>query len=133
MMKFLAVGFIALLASAAPALAQIAPQVGSLDTLILKAGPGTLLDGYVSVSAAGYLMIFNRTTTPTNGSYTIGTASGDVQDCFNVQAAGTYGFSSFGIPGEVFSTGIVMAWSSTGCATLTLASGTIQAMHGRAQ
>lgn len=112
---------------------QIPPVVGILDTLVAKATPGTLLDGYVSVSAAGYLYIFNQTTAPTNGSYTAGVASGNYQDCLAIEGAGTYGLSSFGIPGEKFSAGIALAWSSSGCGTLTLSSGTILFVKARVQ
>lgn len=108
--------------SPAQSLSGLPVVVGTGQTLVVKSKPGTLLDGYVTTSAAGYLYIFNQTAAPTNGSYTAGTASGDYQDCIYLPAAGTYTFSSFGLIGENFSAGVVLAWSSTGCGTLTLAS-----------
>lgn len=123
----------ALLALALPswAIAQIAPVVGASPTLQIKPSGGVLLDGYVTVASAGYWYVFNSATAPVNGSVTAGLASGDYQDCIYIANPGSYSLSVVGLPAEPFNAGIYMAWSSTGCGTLTLATPTF--MKGRAQ
>lgn len=98
----------------------ITPIVGgsAVSTLQLKNGAGNLYSVYANSSVSGYLMVFNTTTTPTNGSTTAGTASGNMVECVGPS---TQPFIS-NLPGppDVYSVGIYAAFSTTGCGTLTL-------------
>ena len=112
---------------AAPSMAQpvtTTPIIcgSAVSTCQLKAAPGQLIQLYATPSAAGYLMVFNTTTAPTNGTTTAGTLVGDMTDCIGVSAGATvsmqiitpmWNFSGTG-------SGIYAAYSSTGCGTLTL-------------
>ena len=112
------------LALAPSAYAQTYAQksCGAASTCIAKATPGSFLDGYITPNVtAGWLFIFNSATAPTNGSVTIGNAAGNAQDCIYIPASNSQGLSVTGLPPESFSAGITLAFSSTGCATLTLA------------
>lgn len=92
----------------------------SASSCILKASTGNLYSVYATAGAtAGYLMVFNSATLPSNGSTTAGTASGNLVECVNVAANSTSSISFNPGPPELFSTGITAAYSSTGCATLT--------------
>jgi len=128
-----------LLLSVASAQAQIVvgvtPKLTTADLLQVKNTKGAFLDGYVTTSGVGYLFVFNTTSAsvPANGSVTAGIAATNYQDCIYIPAAGTYGLSAFGLQLEQFSTGIYMAWSTTGCGTLTLATTNLLLMKGRAQ
>lgn len=84
----------------------------------LKAAPGNIVQLYVTPSAAGYLMIFNSATVPVNGSTTAGVASGNMTDCIAVAAGSTVSMQV--VPMWQYSAGIYVAYSSTGCTTLTL-------------
>lgn len=83
---------------------------------ILKASGGNLygLTATALTATAGYIMVFNSATVPGNGAVT---------PIICVPIAATPGYLSINYdpaPPAVFSTGISVAISSTGCATLTL-------------
>lgn len=102
----------------------IAPCVaGSASSnCILKTTAGNLYGLYVTATSAGYLMVFNTTTVPSNGSTTAGTASSDMQDCIQVPANSTVSLNNGDQP-EVFSAGMVAVFSSgANCGTLTASS-----------
>jgi hypothetical protein len=84
---------------------------------VLKASPGALLSVYTYNSgAAAFLMVFNATSLPANGAVT-------PIECVPVGSA-SYQFLNFAPrPPEWYSTGIVVAVSTTGCFTLTVGSG----------
>jgi hypothetical protein len=114
--------------------AQTVTPCANAQSCQLKATAGTLLDGYVTASGAGYLFIFNSTTVPANGNVSAGTAPGSYQDCLYLPSAGTFGLTAAGTQPETFAgpgAGIMMVWSSTGCGTLTLA--TAAFLKGRVQ
>ena len=102
-------------------LAGIVPGIAgsAAASVVLKSSSGTLFSVYATSSAAGWLMIFNATSLPSNGSTTAGTATGNMQHCVPLAANGTTSITYNGGPPEPFSAGIVAAISSTGCATLT--------------
>lgn len=80
---------------------------------VLKAGPGCIISGYVTVAGtAGFLMIFNSTTVPSDGAVT-------PQNCVEVSANQSIGLNWAPQPSEWYSTGISAAFSSTGCFTKT--------------
>lgn len=108
----------------------IVPVVSQgVSTLLGKAAPGNLYTAYVTATADTWLMVFNSTTAPTNGTVTAGTASGDYQDCIKVPSGTSASVGGLPIP-ESFSVGIYYALSSTACPTLTLATtGTIHGMQ----
>jgi hypothetical protein len=108
----------------------IAPVVGgsAISSLVLKASPGNLYSVYAECSAACWLMVFNSTTAPSNGSTTAGIASGNMQECVSIASGGVGSINYSGAPPEVFSVGITAVISSTTCATLTLA--TTGFIHG---
>jgi hypothetical protein len=111
----------------------IAPSAAgsSSSSQVLKASGGNLYSAYATAGAtAGWLMIFNSATAPSNGATTAGTAAGGLQDCVQVPANQSISINYAGGPPEVFSTGITLVFSSTGCATLT-ASATAY-LHGSA-
>lgn len=82
-------------------------------THVLKASPGTLYGLYVTTGAtAGYLMTFNATSAPADGAVT-------PVDCVYVPATTTIALWWGPQPPEYFSTGISVAFSSTGCFTKT--------------
>jgi hypothetical protein len=94
------------------------------SSVIAKASAGNLQNAYVTSSAAGWVFIINATSLPSNATLTIGTASGNLQGCFELQKGVTdWGASINYNPGpwEHFSTGIVVAISSTDCPVLTAA------------
>lgn len=108
----------------------ITPVVcGACTNLAIKAAPGNLYSVYATNPAAGYLMVFNAASVPANGATTAGSASGNMVECVGPGVNPAIAFS--GLPPEVYSVGIVAAFSSTNCATLTLSSATI--IHGYAQ
>ncbi len=100
-------------------------------SLILKAAAGHLIAAYANCTAACWLMIFNSATVPGDGATTAGTASGGLQDCIPIAAAGVGGVNYAPQPLEFFSVGITAVISSTACGTKTAAStgfihGTVQ-------
>jgi hypothetical protein len=112
----------------------IAPGIAgsAASSVVLKASAGNLYSVYASASAAGWLMVFNSTTAPSNGSTTAGTASGNMEECIAIPAAGTTGGLSFaGQPPESYSVGITAVFSSTGCGTLTTSATAF--LHGAVQ
>lgn len=101
-----------------PAAAAATPVVSAAleGSHVLKASSGCLLSGYATIDSttAGWLMIFNSTTVPADGAVT-------PQDCIYISAApGSLGLNWAPLPPEWFSTGISIAFSSTGCFTKTV-------------
>ena len=95
-------------------------MAASATNVVGKASTGNLYEALVNVgSTAGYVFKFNSTSVPANGAVTAGTASGNYQDCVYVPAWATYSWSAGGDPPESFTTGIVIAFSSTGPGTFT--------------
>lgn len=72
--------------------------------LVIKNAPGNLYSVYAISTVAGYLMIFNASSTPVDG--TVAPA-----ECIPVAANGTAGVS-YNATGEFFSIGIIAAFSS---------------------
>jgi hypothetical protein len=104
------------------------------SSVVAKASAGNLQNAYVTSSAAGWVFIINAASLPANATLTIGTASGNLQGCFELQKGVTdWGASINYNPGpwEHFSTGIVVAISSTDCPVLTAAS-TGKFLHSQA-
>lgn len=90
---------------------------------VFRAGPGALIDAYVTTgAAAGYVLIFNLTAAPSNGAVT-------PQDCVAVPANTTASLATMDQPPEWFTVGITAAFSTTGCFTLTLSNTAF--FHGR--
>lgn len=86
---------------------------------VLKAAPGALLAIYVTspAGAAGFILIFNSTTVPADGTVT-------PIECIPLTAGPSYAFANFAPqPPEWYSTGISAAYSTTGCFTKTISSG----------
>jgi hypothetical protein len=112
------------------ATAGITPVVGgsAVSSLVLKASAGSLYSAYAECTAACWLMVFNATAAPSNGSTTAGVASGNMVECVPIASGGTGSIDYNPGPPEVFSVGITVAISSTTCATLTLA--TTGFVHG---
>lgn len=117
---------LSLLAFATPALAQqncVVPPGGPATPVVsaaaegghvLKASPGCLLAVYVTISStAGYLMVFNSTTVPADGAVT-------PIECIQVAASTSIGLNFAPQPPEWYSTGIAVAFSTTGCFTKTV-------------
>lgn len=90
----------------------------------LKASPGALIRIDAECAAACWLMVFNATAPPADGATTIGTASGNLQQCIGIPVAGSSGVINY-VPGpyEHYSVGISAALSSNaaGCASKTSA------------
>lgn len=80
---------------------------------VIKSSPGNLYSAYVVSTVAGYLMLLNAIAAPANGTVA-------PLECIPVQAGVAQGVSFSPGPPEVFSTGIVAVFSTTGCTTLTL-------------
>lgn len=106
------------------AFGNVTPVVGgsSASSLVLKASPGYLqnITATCGAAAACYLMVFNATSAPGNGSTTAGIASGNMQECLEI-AAGLTGVIDLRSAPEPFTVGITAVMSSTGCPTLTAA------------
>jgi hypothetical protein len=124
----LSLGFLALPIFAAfliaPARAQppsTTPTVcgSAVSSCVFKASQGNIIQIYVTPSASGYLMVFNRATEPTNGATTAGTAANNMTDCLAVPAGATVSMQ-VSMPMWQYTTGVVAAFSSTFCDTLTL-------------
>jgi hypothetical protein len=122
-------GLILLFASLSPALAQtnctVPPNFPGTPVVsaaaegshILKASPGCIISGYVTIGATGgYLMIFNSKTVPADGAVT-------PQNCVQVAANNSIGLNWAPQPSEWYSLGIVAVFSTTGCFSKTVGSG----------
>ena len=80
---------------------------------VLKASKGCLLAVYATTGAsAGYLMVFNSTTVPADGAVT-------PVNCVYIPATTTIAMNWAPQPPEWYSTGISVAFSTTGCFTKT--------------
>lgn len=80
---------------------------------VFKATAGNLYDLYVTIGAtAGFLMVFDAASAPTDGAVT-------PKDCIQVPASTTQSLFTGGTGPEVYSTGIVAVFSTTGCFTKT--------------
>ena len=80
----------------------------------IKIAPGCLLAVYATTSgSAGYLMVFNSLTVPADGAVT-------PRNCVYIPATTTIGLDFAPQPPEWYSTGITVAFSTTGCFTKTL-------------
>lgn len=90
--------------------------------LIGKASAGNLQSVYVTSSAAGWVFLVNSATVPGSSTLTVGTGSGNLQGCFELQKGVTDYQASINYnpgPWEHFSTGIAVALSTTACPVLT--------------
>lgn len=106
--------YVEILPSAA-ASAGITPVVTSAvaNNLVLKAGAGNLYGFQVTSGAsAGYVMVFNATSAPADGAVT-------PIKCMALAANSTIGVDYRSGPPPVFSTGITVVFSTTGCFTKT--------------
>lgn len=106
--------------------APIAPVASSSaeSNHVLKNSAGNLYDVYVVPTVAGYLMVFDATSAPSDGSVT---PKECVPAAANVPTAINFG----GAPPESYATGIVAVFSTTGCLTKTASS--TGWFHGRVQ
>ena len=110
--------------SSAPTATGTTAVAGSgVSNLVAKSSSGNLLNAYATSSSAGWLFVINATSLPSNSTLTVGTASGNLQGCFELAKAntdyqGTINYNSG--PWEAFTVGIVIALSSTACPTLTV-------------
>jgi hypothetical protein len=111
--------------------AGITPGVAgsASSSLVLKAAAGNLYSVYANSTVSGYLMVFNATSAPMNGSTTAGVAANNMVQCVGPSTSPFLSFNPG--PPEVYSTGITAAFSSTGCATLTLSATAF--IHGSVQ
>ena len=91
-----------------------ASSTAAASNLVLKASAGNLYDLTVTIGAtAGYLMLFDATSLPSNGAVT-------PILCAPVSSNGTNGFWSGAWPTPMrFGTGITAGFSTTGCFSLT--------------
>ncbi len=104
--------------SSGPCWSQAAIPVNSTTTEsghVLKASQGTLFGLSVTSSASGYVLVYNSATVPTNGAVT------PVACYYLSSGPGTLGIAFTPFP-LYMSTGISVAFSSTGCFTQTLSS-----------
>lgn len=96
----------------------IAPVVSAAinqSSLVLKATPGNLYGFSVEIGAtSGYVMVFDAASLPANGAVT-------PIKCYPVTSNGTNGLLSvsWGSVPAVFTTGITLGFSTTGCFTQT--------------
>lgn len=82
------------------------------SNLVLKASSGNLYSGNLTSGAsAGYVMIFNATSAPADGTVT-------PAYCSVLSANSTWNMANTPIP-ALFSTGITIVFSTTGCFTKT--------------
>ncbi len=99
-------------------------SAASATNAVLKAAPGTLYGASVTTSTTvGYLMVLNATSLPANGAVSPVACYGPLP------ASQSFG-AAWSTP-VTLSTGITLAFSSTGCATLTAA--TAAFIAGQAQ
>ena len=80
---------------------------------VMKASAGNFYGGYITTGAsAGYLMMFNLTSAPTDGAVTPAA-------CIYVPATTSMSLTGIATIPIYWSTGIVMVFSTTGCFTKT--------------
>jgi hypothetical protein len=104
---------------------------GSGGGITLKTAAGVLFSAYVTTGGtAGYLMIFNAASNPSNGAVTAGLASGNLIDCVYAPAMSTTSLNYINTP-EAYTVGITAMFSTTGCGTLTASNAAF--IHGSAQ
>ncbi len=92
----------------------IAPVVSAMpeSSHLIKAAPGNLYSLYATTGAtAGYVMTFNATTAPADGAV-------NPIECVTAPANSTISITFDGPP-DIYSVGIVVVFSSTGCFTKT--------------
>lgn len=89
------------------------------SSCVLKASAGSFYGAYAECTSACWLMVFNATSAPSNGSTTAGTGSGNLVECIDISANGSKSINYPTFP-RAFSVGVTVAISSTACATLTL-------------
>ena len=82
---------------------------------VLKSGAGTLFGLSVTASAAGYVLVYNATSAPSDGAVT------PIACYYNSSGPGTLGVAFTPFPLQ-FTTGITVVYSSTGCFTQTTSS-----------
>jgi hypothetical protein len=99
----------------------------AVSSCVLKSTPGNLYGVYADCSAACWLMLFNSTAAPSNGSTTAGIAANNMFDCIDIQAGSSKSLS-YAVYPIALSTGITVAISSTACDTLTLSA--VGFIHG---
>jgi hypothetical protein len=81
---------------------------------VLKSSGGNLYSLYVTTGGtAGYIMTFNAASVPADGAVT-------PVECVQIPANSTVSVSFINGPADVYSTGIVAVFSSTGCFTKTV-------------
>lgn len=80
--------------------------------LVLKASPGNFYSLSGNIGAAGYVMVFDATSAPADGTVT-------PKIVLQTSAAGTFSISYGGLPPAVFATGMTACASSTGPYTKT--------------
>lgn len=100
----------------------------AVSSCVLKNASGFLYGVYANCTAACWLMVFNATAAPSNGSTTSGIANTNMQECVFIPAGGTNGINYMPGPPSRFANGITATISSTSCGTLTLA--TTGFIHG---
>lgn len=106
--------------SAASGAALTTNTCGSaVSSCVLKASAGNFYGAYAECTSACWLMVFNATSAPSNGSTTAGTGSGNLVDCIDISAGSSKSITYPTYP-KAYSVGITVAISSTACATLTL-------------
>lgn len=90
----------------------VARSTATENSHVFDAAPGYLYSlGVTTSGTAGYAMLFDAVSAPSNGAVT-------PVACYAV-AANSTGFYQYGSPFP-FGTGITAVFSTTGCATLTL-------------
>ena len=83
------------------------------SSLVLKAAPGQLYSATVTTSTTpGYVMVLNATAPPADGAVT-------PWFCFYMQPLSSQSFGSFGAPADLYTIGITVVFSTTGCLTKT--------------
>jgi hypothetical protein len=116
-----------LFAGALPACAQRAGySVASIGTssLVVASGSGSLANLHIAIGAtSGWLMLFDATALPSNGATNTTRGSGNLIFCQPVLSNGTTGGVTYawGTNALTFNQGLVAAFSSTACASLTAA------------
>jgi hypothetical protein len=100
------------------AVESAAPVVttGAASSLVLKNGAGQLFEVHATATVDGWLLVFDATSAPADGSV-------QPKIAFPVPAQGMNGIQFAGLPPVAFSTGITAVFSTTGPFTKT-ASGT---------
>lgn len=100
---------------------SILPKVGSgVSNVIAKASAGNLYSAYITAgSTPVWLFAINATSIPANATLTAGNASGNFQACIPIPANTAQSLMTSSGPSMQFSTGIVIAASSTACPVLT--------------